>query len=104
MNNGLFKISVVDPTESSSCAVTTSDIILDIHTVKERLKLEYLPFSGDRAKKKSSLKIDFCSGMKSSSALCVVYVSDLPWLCVICLERTWTSDSALEPWRFWDNV
>lgn len=70
MNNGLFKISVVHPTESSSGATTTSDIILDIHIVKERLKLEHsCLFLEMGLRRNLASNTDFCTGMKFPSAL-----------------------------------
>lgn len=70
MKNRLYKISIVHPTESSSGAATTSDIILDIHIVKERLKLEHsCLFLETELRRNLASKIDFCTEMRFSSAL-----------------------------------
>lgn len=96
---GLFKINIVHPTESFSGAAATSNIIPDIHIVKERLKLEHSCLFLEKELRRNLVsKADFCTGVKFSSGLWVVCVSNPPWLCVIALERAWTQDSALEPW------
>lgn len=105
----------------SSGTVTTSDFILDVHIVKEKLKLKQSwLFPDEELRRKYASKTD-ALWKKSSLALWVVCVSSAlsalymyahtrvnvsseSWFSCPSLERAWTQDSTLEIGSFWDNM